>query len=84
MFQLTMIPMICGGLMLVGSMPVYLLSDFLLGKFAGTYVTETFSLILAAAAGTVVYFYAMKKTGGMDSSDFSLILPAHLRKKLKL
>ncbi|MBS5571346.1 MAG: polysaccharide biosynthesis protein [Clostridiales bacterium] len=84
MFQLTMIPMICGGLMLVGSMPVYLLSDFLLGKFAGTYVTETFSLILAAAAGIVVYFYAMKKTGGMDSSDFSLILPAHLRKKLKL
>ena len=84
MFRLTMIPMICGGLMLVGSMPVYLLSDFLLGKFAGTYVTETISLILAAAAGIVVYFYAMKKTGGMDSSDFSLILPANLRKKLKL
>ena len=39
---------------------------------------------MAAIAGVIVYFYAMKKTGGMDSSDFSLILPEKFRKKLRL
>jgi len=78
------IPMICGGLMLVGSLPVYLLFHFLLGKFAGVYITETISLMMAAVVGVLVYFYAMKKTGGMDRNDFSLILPEKVRRKFKL
>ena len=70
--------------MLVGSLPVYLLFHFLLGKFAGVYITETISLMMAAVVGVLVYFYAMKKTGGMDRNDFSLILPEKVRRKFKL
>lgn len=82
--DLAILPMLCGGLMLVGSLPVYLLFHFLLGKFTGVYLTESCSLIAAAAVGILVYFYAMKKTGGMNGDDFALILPAKIRKKLKL
>lgn len=78
------LPAICGGIMLAGSIPVYLIMNFLLGKLFGTYITESGALIFAAVAGVIVYFYSMKKTGGMDSEDFALILPAKIRQKLKL
>jgi hypothetical protein len=48
------------------------------------YFTQTLSLVSAAVIGIVVYAFSMKKTGGMDSEDFALILPAKIRKKFKL
>lgn len=83
-FSLGVLPLICSGFMMVASVPVYLLFSTLLGKFTGNYITEALSLVAAAIVGVVTYFYAMKKTGGMDSEDFALILPASVRKKLKL
>lgn len=79
-----LIPFLCSGLMLVGAVPVYMLMHWLLGNIFSTYFTETFALIFAAVVGVVVYAFSMKKTGGMDSEDFALILPAKIRKKLKL
>ncbi len=79
-----LIPFLCSGLMLVGAVPVYMLMHWLLGNIFSTYFTETFALIFAAVVGIVVYAFSMKKTGGMDSEDFALILPAKIRKKLKL
>ncbi len=82
--NLAILPMICGGMMLAGSMPVYLVFQWLLGKFTGVYITETVSVLFAAVTGIVVYLFMMKKTGGMSSEDFALILPAKIRRKLKL
>ena len=79
-----LIPFLCSGLMLVGAVPVYMLMHWLLGNIFSTYFTETFALVSAAVVGIVVYAFSMKKTGGMDSEDFALILPAKIRKKLKL
>ena len=79
-----MIPFLCSGFMLLGAIPVYLFMYWFLSLFASIYFTETIALIFAAVVGIVVYAFTMKKTGGMDSEDFALILPAKIRKKLKL
>lgn len=84
LFSEAVLPFLCSGLMLVGAVPVYLLMNWLFGLFMSVYFTETFALIFAAVAGIVIYAFTMKKTGGMDSDDFALILPAKIRKKLKL
>lgn len=83
-FSSAILPFFCGGIMLIGAVSAYLAVNLLLSKFAGSYITHTFSLIAAAASGVFVYFFAMRKTGGMDDEDFALILPAKIRKKLKL
>ncbi len=84
LFETAALPAICGGIMLAGSMPVYMIMNFILGKISGNYITESVSLIFAAIAGVLSYLYSMKKTGGMEDEDFDLILPAGLRKKLRL
>lgn len=78
------IPLLCSGLMLVCAVPAYLLMHLLLSLLFKVYITETLSLVFAAAVGVVAYAFFMKKTGGMDSEDFALILPAKIRKKFKL
>lgn len=79
-----LLPFLCSGLMLVGAVPAYLFMNWLFGLFMNYYFTQTLSLVSAAVVGIVVYAFSMKKTGGMDSEDFALILPAKIRKKLKL
>ena len=68
----------------MGAVPAYLFMNWLFGLFMNYYFTQTLSLVSAAVVGIVVYAFSMKKTGGMDSEDFALILPAKIRKKLKL
>ena len=65
-------------------MPVYIAFSSIIGMLAGAYFTKTISLIFAGIVGVVVYVVTMRKTGGMDSEDIGLILPAKIRKKLKL
>jgi len=79
-----MLPLLCSGFMLIGAVPVYLIMYWFLNLFASVYFTETIALIFAALAAVVIYAFSMKKTGGMDSEDFALILPAKIRKKFKL
>ena len=79
-----LLPFLCSGFMLIAAVPVYLIVYWLFDLFASIYFTETIALIFAAVAGVVVYAFTMKKTGGMDSEDFALILPAKIRKKFKL
>jgi len=79
-----MLPFLCSGFMLIAAVPVYFVVYWLFGMFVSIYFTETIALIFAAIAGVVVYAFTMKKTGGMDSEDFALILPAKIRKKFKL
>lgn len=84
LFSSLAMPALCSGFMLIGAVPVYLAFSSIIGMFAGAYFTKTISLIFAGIVGVVVYVVTMRKTGGMDSEDIGLILPAKIRKKLKL
>ncbi len=84
LFKSFLLPATCSILMLVGAVPVYLGAHLLFDLFLNSYLADTVSLILAAITGVILYVITMRKTGGMTSEDLDLILPAKVRRKLKL
>lgn len=73
-------PILSSGVMIAGASLAYLLFDFLCEKVFNNYITSLISLVFAAIAGVVIYFFVMYKLKGIDEEDISLVLPAKIRR----
>ncbi len=73
-------PVLSSGVMIAGASLAYLLFDFLCEKVFNNYITSLISLVFAAIAGVVIYFFVMYKLKGIDEEDISLVLPAKIRR----
>lgn len=77
MFRPAFLPFVSSAVMLVTSVPVYLILNKLLSKIMtpGSYAVNFIAFCISAAVAIVTYLVSMKLTGGINKEDLDSISP---------